>query len=117
MSSRGLPIQSNCRPCTSTFLNLLVARSRHGHAQQNEIADKISASPGVTSVGFAAAVPMEGIDPNWDEIGVEGKHYEGGEPPLRMFNYVSPGYFQTMGTRMVAGRDFTWSDIYDLHRT
>ncbi len=33
-----------------------------------------------------------------------------------MFNYVSPGYFQTAGTRMVAGRDFTWSDIYDLHR-
>ena len=96
--------------------DLLVADPRTVTQQQNEIADKISAVPGVTSVGFAAAMPMEGFDPNWDEIGAEGKVYPGGEPPLRMFNYVSPGYFQTAGTRMVAGRDFTWSDIYDLHR-
>lgn len=58
---------------------------------------------------------MEGIDPNWDEIAVEGKRYERGEPPLRLFNFVSPGYFSTMGTRLIAGRDFTWSDIYGLH--
>jgi predicted permease len=57
---------------------------------------------------------MEGADPNWDEIGVEGKTYEGGEPPLRMFNYISPDYFKAIGTRMVAGRDFTWADLYNL---
>ena len=83
---------------------------------ENEIADKIAAVPGVKSVGFAAGVPMDGIDPNWDEFGVEGKHYEGGDPPLRLFNFVSPGYFSTMGTRMLAGRDFTWSDIYSLQQ-
>jgi len=81
---------------------------------QNNIADKLAAIPGVTSVGFAGAVPMENNDPNWDEIRVEGKIYEGGEPPLRLFNFVSPAYFKAMGTRLVAGRDFTWSDIYDL---
>ncbi len=81
---------------------------------QNNIADKLAAIPGVTSVGFAGAVPMENVDPNWDEIRIEGKSYEGGEPPLRLFNFVSPAYFNTMGTRLVAGRDFTWSDIYDL---
>ncbi len=83
---------------------------------ENEIADKISAVPGVKSVGFAASVPMEGIDPNWDEFGVEGKQYDGNEPPLRLFNYVSPGYFSTMGTRLLAGRDFTWSDIYSVQQ-
>lgn len=82
---------------------------------QNEIADKIAAIPGVTSVGFSAGLPMEGIDPNWDEIAVEGKHYEGGEPPLRLFNFASPAYFSTMGTHLVAGRDFTWSDVYGLN--
>jgi predicted permease len=81
---------------------------------QNTIADQLGAIPGVTSVGFAGAVPMENVDPNWDEIRVEGKSYEGGEPPLRLFNFVSPAYFGTMGTRLVAGRDFTWSDLYDL---
>lgn len=87
---------------------LLVTRT------QNSISDQIAAIPGVTAVGFASAVPMDGADPNWDELGVEGKAYEGGEPPLRMFNYISPGYFKAQGTRLVAGRDFTWSDIYGL---
>jgi predicted permease len=81
---------------------------------QSTIADKLASIPGVTSVGFAGAVPMDGNDPNWDLIFVEGKKYEGGEPPLRLFNYVSPGFFQTMGTHLVAGRDFTWDDIYGL---
>ena len=94
---------------------LLVSDPVQTTRMQNEIADKISALPGVTSAGFSGGVPMEGIDPNWDEIAVEGKRYERGEPPLRLFNFVSPGYFSTMGTRLIAGRDFTWSDIYGLH--
>ena len=32
-------------------------------------------------------------------------------PPLRWFRFVAPGYFQTIGTRLVAGRDFTWLDL------
>jgi predicted permease len=81
---------------------------------QNEIADKLAAIPGVTSVGLASSFPMEGFDSNWDELMVEGKHYQGGEPPLHLFGYVSPGYFNTMGTHLVAGRDFTWTDVYGL---
>ena len=81
---------------------------------QNNVADKLAAIPGVTAVGFAGAVPMENNDPNWDEIRVEGKSYEGGVAPLRLFNFVSPSYFNAMGTRLVAGRDFTWTEIYDL---
>jgi predicted permease len=81
---------------------------------ENEIADQIQAIPGVTKVSFGGAVPMEGINPNWDQIIVEGKNYAGTEPPLRMFNYVAPGFFQTMGTRLIAGRDFNWDDVYGL---
>jgi predicted permease len=81
---------------------------------QNSIQDKLAAIPGVSSAGFAVSVPMSGAEPNWDGIYLEGKNYEGGEPPLRLFNYVSPGYFHTAGTRFVAGHDFAWSDIYSL---
>jgi len=81
---------------------------------QNNIADQIRDIPGVNAVGFAGAVPMEGFDPNWDQVRVEGKNYEGGDAPLRLYNYISPGYFHAMGTRIVAGRDFTWTDIYVL---
>ena len=97
--------------------DLLVPDAQVTTRMQNSIADRLAAIPGVTSVGFASAVPMDGNDPNWDEIGVEGKHYEGGGPPLHLFNYVSPGYFKTAGTRLVAGRDFTWDDVYGLRPT
>lgn len=81
---------------------------------QNNILDKLAAIPGVTSVGFAASVPMSGAEPSWNQIFVQGKKYEGDVAPMRLFNYVSPGYFHTAGTRLVAGRDFTWTEIYGL---
>jgi len=93
---------------------LLVPDPRMVTRTQNSIADNLAAIPGVTAVGFASAVPMESFDPNWDEIRVEGKTYPGGEPPLQMFNYVSPDFFHAMGTHFVAGRDFTWADLYGL---
>jgi predicted permease len=34
-------------------------------------------------------------------------------PPNRHVRFVSPGIFQTQGTPLIAGRDFTWTDIYD----
>jgi len=79
---------------------------------QNSIIDKLAAIPGVSSAGFAASVPMSGAEPSWDEILIEGKTYEGDNPPMRLYNYVSPGYFHTAGTRFVVGRDFAWSEIY-----
>jgi hypothetical protein len=27
---------------------------------------------------------------------------------------ISPGMFQALGTALVAGRDFTWTDLYDI---
>jgi len=87
----------------------------HAVAQmQNQILDKLAAIPGVTSASYAAAVPMDENDPNWDTISVEDKKYVGGEGPLRMFNYVAPDYFRTIGTRIVAGRDFTWDDLQNV---
>lgn len=79
---------------------------------QNSIAENLAAIPGVSAVGFAAAMPMEGAGPDWNEIEVEGRVYGEAGPPLRLFNNVSPGYFHAAGTRMIAGRDYTWSEIY-----
>jgi predicted permease len=81
---------------------------------QNAILDKLAAIPGVSSVGFAASVPMSGAEPSWDEILIEGKNYAGDNPPMRLYNFISPGYFHTAGTRLVAGRDFTWPEIYNV---
>ena len=34
--------------------------------------------------------------------------------PLRLFKYVAPGFFRPAGTRLIAGRELTWTDIYGL---
>ncbi len=94
--------------------NLLASDPHTVARMQREIADKLAAIPGVSTAGYAAALPMDGNDPDWDELGVEFKNYEGGEPPLRLFNFVSPGYFQAMSTHLVAGRDFTWDDLNNV---
>jgi predicted permease len=79
---------------------------------QNGIVDKLSAIPGVSSVAFTSAMPMEGLPPDWDVVVKEGQGLGAQMPPLRMFQTVSPGRFRTAGTKLVAGRDFTWTDLY-----
>lgn len=79
---------------------------------ENDIADKLTSIPGVTAVGFAGIVPMEDGGHGWSLIYAEGKTYAG-DPPIRYYNYISPGYLNALGTRLIAGRDFTWSEIYD----
>ena len=78
---------------------------------QHEILDRIAALPGVTSVGFTDQVPMS-VRGGSGPVLVEGDTVPDGEmAPGRRWNYVSPGYFQAMGTKIIAGRDITWSDI------
>ena len=37
-------------------------------------------------------------------------------PPSGESARITPGFFKTMGTRVVAGRDFTWTDLYEKRR-
>jgi predicted permease len=84
---------------------------------QNDIRDKLAAIPGVTSVSFGSELPMESSDLDWDLIFPEGQTFTKGElPPGRIFKYISPGFFATQGTPLIAGRDLTWTDIYDRRR-
>jgi predicted permease len=93
--------------------NSLVAEPERVTRIQNEIADKLAGIPGVRSVGFASKMPMEGFDSAWDAIYAQDKVYsDGAIPPLRLFKNVSPGFFHTAGTRLVAGRELTWTEVY-----
>jgi predicted permease len=84
---------------------------------QNDILDKLSAIPGVASAAFASNMPMEEFGTAWDGIFPEGQEYKGGVfPPMRVFKFVSPGLFQTAGTKVIAGRDYTWKDLYGGRR-
>ncbi len=77
-----------------------------------EMLAKLSALPGVSSVSITTALPMDGNNSN-DPIFAQDRTYaEGQLPPLRRFKFVTPGIFSTMGTPLIGGRDFTWTDIY-----
>ena len=90
----------------------LIADAQMTARVENSIADKLAAIPGVGSVGFARDVPMDEIDPDWNNIFIQGKNERPGTVPMRLFNHISPGYLQSAGTRLAAGRDYTWTDIY-----
>jgi predicted permease len=76
------------------------------------ILHKLDAIPGVTSASISRTAPMDGS--SWDDPLYARDHvYTAGEFPLARFESVAPGFFKTLGTPLVAGRDFTWSDIYN----
>jgi predicted permease len=80
---------------------------------QEEILHKIQAIPGVQSVALSTKVPLD-YNSGMDPVYVQDKTYQdGGELPLRRFKYMAPGYIATLGTPFVAGRDFTWTDLYN----
>jgi predicted permease len=78
---------------------------------QEEIMRSVQAVPGVSSVGLSTAIPMDGAD--WeDPVFARDRTYAQGQlPPLRRFNFISPGFLKTIGVPVVAGRDFTWRDV------
>jgi predicted permease len=79
---------------------------------EEEILNKLAAIPGVSSVGFSSSLPMDGEDSN-DLLFAQDRSYaEGDIPPIRRFKFISPGFFRTLGTPLVAGRDITWTDMY-----
>ncbi|HEY7336870.1 MAG TPA: ABC transporter permease [Bryobacteraceae bacterium] len=91
-----------------------VKESERVMRMENDMLDKLAAIPGVQSVTLADSAPLESIFSNNDVLDVEGRDYSaaGKVPPVRRHRSVSPGFFKTMGTPLIAGRDFTWSAIY-----
>jgi putative ABC transport system permease protein len=78
-----------------------------------DMQQKIAAIPGASSASFANWVPTDGNNSN-DVLYAEDRTYREGEiTPIRRFHSVAPGFFQTIGTRFVAGRDYTWTDVQD----
>ena len=82
------------------------------HMQQ-DIQNKLAAIPGVSSVSISSNVPMDGNSSSDILYAQDHVLREGELPPIRRFKFIAPGTFTTLGTKLLAGRDLTWTDLYD----
>jgi putative ABC transport system permease protein len=78
-----------------------------------EILSKIALLPGVSSTALTNSITMDGYTDN-DPIFAEDHPEAGGKiPKMRRQKFLSPHYFRTMGNPLVAGRDFSWTDVLE----
>jgi predicted permease len=79
-----------------------------------QLEQRLESLPDVRGVAFTSLIPFSG---DFDRIGIstisgEPEH-SGSDAPEADRYIVSPGYFKTMGVRLVRGRLFTPDDRYD----
>ena len=72
-----------------------------------DLLDRIRAVPGVAAAATSTRSPVSGSSSNDDIIGENGADTK----EASWLDYISPGYFQTMETPVLAGRDFDSDDM------
>ncbi|MGD0124896.1 MAG: ABC transporter permease [Terriglobia bacterium] len=70
---------------------------------KRELLDRLRSTPGVESASDAAIVPISGSSSN-RTVWLAGS--DPSQAKSSWFNWVSPDFFKTMGTPLLAGRDF-----------
>ncbi|MGH9791779.1 MAG: FtsX-like permease family protein, partial [Candidatus Acidiferrales bacterium] len=78
-------------------------------AAYDEIGGRLRAIPGVISVARSFTTPI-GSDNWYTSISADAANVPTGEQATAYFNFVTPGYFTTLRTPLLAGRDFDQRD-------
>jgi predicted permease len=78
--------------------------------------EKIQSLPGVQSAGYAWIPVLSGREADWDVV-IEGRFFRPGDNRQAFVNCLSPGYWRTMGTALLDGRDFDERDRGSRFRT
>jgi len=97
---------------------LTLRTSLHGarwvHARRvatlDEALARIAALPGVVSAAAVSALPIDGSDWNSPFLVEDRPLPPRQQMPSSAFTIVTGGYFDTIGTRLLAGRSFTGAD-------
>jgi predicted permease len=80
-------------------------------AAYGEMLTRLEAIPRVRSVSITGCTPLQGCGAGSRYLFAEG-HAERPEDRLRTaVTFVSPRYFETLGTPLIAGRDFSLRDV------
>ena len=74
--------------------------------------ERLRQTPGVEGAAAASQLPLEGFDISFT-YRQTGREVPPSERPVGDFRVVSPGYFETMGIRLLRGRTFDGRDRRD----
>ncbi|HTR27500.1 MAG TPA: ABC transporter permease [Terriglobales bacterium] len=77
---------------------------------QDALMDRLGALPGVESAAYARVTPLGYGTYSSTPIAVDGYQPSLDERPAIEYNHVSPGYFATLGIRVLSGREFIRAD-------
>jgi putative ABC transport system permease protein len=75
-----------------------------------EMRQRLAAIPGVRSASFSNQTPINSAGQN-AMIQVDGYHPASRRDSAVMLNFTSPGFFATLGTPLLAGRNFDSRDV------
>ncbi len=79
------------------------------HATIADIESRLRAVPGVVSASYSWNTPMSGY--SWDDyVESDVPDRPSGEERIAWFNFISPGYFETLRTPLLSGRTFNSHD-------
>lgn len=74
------------------------------------ILGRLTEIPGITSAAYTGSLPMQ--PSGGFSTAAEGETYAKNEiPPSRRIMWISPGLLRTLGTPLLAGRDFDWTEV------
>jgi len=93
----------------SSDLKLTSVPPKQYLAVQDEIETRLRSLPGVVSVGRSVRTPVSNFE--WDQhILVDSPNAPKGDDAETFLNFVSPGYFPTLRTPLLEGRNFAATD-------
>jgi predicted permease len=79
-----------------------------------DLLERLRAVPGVTAASLSWVPPISDRQGSWTQsVGLNGAppaELAHNAPGAIFFNAVSPGYFGTVGTALLSGRDVSWGD-------
>ncbi len=78
----------------------------------DDLLERLRALPGVARAAAAHSLPLSGVDAYLAHR-VKDQEWESGRLPMARQRIVTPGYFETMGIPLLAGRDFDGTDRHD----
>jgi len=105
-----LDVQPGFRPEGVVAVNVDISPGKYPTERRSmvfgDLLEKLRAQPGVVSVAQVGMTPISGS--GWNES--VRPDASTGDPKNSFFNRYGPGYLKTMGTALLAGRDFDARD-------